>query len=242
DRFPENAVARTGQAEVLRDLGRFSEALAAYDAAIDRFPENAVARNGRANLLGSVGELDQVVEMLSDVASSPKRRSDWVAVHILGMAYLQVGDLDKADEMLSLGLTSCPFLDQRSYFSSAYAVLSLTMDKAPEAENQLSELANAKNIPQAMKRNVILLHAHALASCGRVERAREALNNPQIVDFATERQKRLARSIDDRFGLEGISNNSTEENGILDEKILSLEVQLIGAPNFGVSRPKSFAV
>nr|VFK27910.1 MAG: Tetratricopeptide repeat-containing protein [Candidatus Kentron sp. MB]VFK74461.1 MAG: Tetratricopeptide repeat-containing protein [Candidatus Kentron sp. MB] len=50
-RFPENAVARNGRAEVLKLQGKLDEALAAYEETIDRFPENVVARTGRAEVL-----------------------------------------------------------------------------------------------------------------------------------------------------------------------------------------------
>uniref|UniRef100_UPI00261BBA94 tetratricopeptide repeat protein n=1 Tax=uncultured Pelagimonas sp. TaxID=1618102 RepID=UPI00261BBA94 len=62
--FYSNAVdapAMSLRAEVLCDLGQFSEALAAYDAAIDRFPENAVARNGRAEVLRNLGQFSEAL-------------------------------------------------------------------------------------------------------------------------------------------------------------------------------------
>jgi tetratricopeptide (TPR) repeat protein len=52
---PENVVAKNGRAETLRSMGRFIDALAAYDPAIEQFPQDVIARNGRAGTLRSMG-------------------------------------------------------------------------------------------------------------------------------------------------------------------------------------------
>jgi tetratricopeptide (TPR) repeat protein len=59
--FGNLAAGNSGQAEVMRSLGRFAEALAAYDSVIERFPENVVARTGRAETLRSLGRLDEAL-------------------------------------------------------------------------------------------------------------------------------------------------------------------------------------
>ena len=65
-RFPDDAVPRTGCAEVLKFLGRLAEALAAYDDTIERFPENVVARTGRAEVLKLQGEFDDALAAYDD--------------------------------------------------------------------------------------------------------------------------------------------------------------------------------
>ena len=50
-RFPENVVARTGLAEVLKAAERYPEATEVYRQTIERFPENVVARGGLADTL-----------------------------------------------------------------------------------------------------------------------------------------------------------------------------------------------
>ncbi len=57
----EEEVARTGRAETLRSLGRFEEALVAYDGAVRDFPRNAVARNGQAETLRSLGRFEEAL-------------------------------------------------------------------------------------------------------------------------------------------------------------------------------------
>nr|VFK18573.1 MAG: Tetratricopeptide (TPR) repeat [Candidatus Kentron sp. LFY] len=64
--FPDNAVPRTGCAEVLKFLGRLAEALAAYDDTIQRFPENVVARTGRAEVLKLQEKLNEALAAYDD--------------------------------------------------------------------------------------------------------------------------------------------------------------------------------
>jgi tetratricopeptide (TPR) repeat protein len=49
-------VAKIGRAEVLRELAKPREALAAYDSIIAEFPESVVARTGRAGVLRDLGK------------------------------------------------------------------------------------------------------------------------------------------------------------------------------------------
>ncbi|HKQ08541.1 MAG TPA: tetratricopeptide repeat protein [Blastocatellia bacterium] len=59
--FGAGVVAKTGRAEVLRAMGRLSEALAAYDTVIAEHPENVVAKNGRAEVLRAMGRLSEAL-------------------------------------------------------------------------------------------------------------------------------------------------------------------------------------
>jgi tetratricopeptide (TPR) repeat protein len=57
--FPDDAVARSGLADVLKDLGRLDEAEAVYRETIELFPDDAVARSGLADVLKDLGRLDE---------------------------------------------------------------------------------------------------------------------------------------------------------------------------------------
>jgi tetratricopeptide (TPR) repeat protein len=54
-------VGWNGQAEVLKALGRYLEALAAYDAVIADHPENAVAKNGRAEVFKALSRYPEAL-------------------------------------------------------------------------------------------------------------------------------------------------------------------------------------
>ncbi len=58
---PENAVAKNGCAEVLRDLNHLPEALAAYERTMAEHPEDAVAKNGRAEVLRDLNRLPEAL-------------------------------------------------------------------------------------------------------------------------------------------------------------------------------------
>ena len=60
-RFPNDAVARNGRGEVLRELGRLDDALTQFDATIQRFPNDEFARNGRGEVLRELGRLNDAL-------------------------------------------------------------------------------------------------------------------------------------------------------------------------------------
>jgi tetratricopeptide (TPR) repeat protein len=62
-------VAKTGRAEVLKALGRLSEALAAYDAVSAEHPEDVVAKTGRAEVLKALGRLSEALAAYDAVSA-----------------------------------------------------------------------------------------------------------------------------------------------------------------------------
>ncbi len=62
-RFPENVVARTGLAEVLKAAERYPEAEEVYRQTIERFPENVVARTGLAEVLKAAERYPEAEEV-----------------------------------------------------------------------------------------------------------------------------------------------------------------------------------
>ncbi len=56
-----DCAAMNVQAETLRDLGRYDEALAAFEETMRRFPQNEVARNARAETLRDLGRYDEAL-------------------------------------------------------------------------------------------------------------------------------------------------------------------------------------
>ncbi len=63
ERFPENATARTGLAEVLKAAGRLEEAEQVYREAGDRFPDDAHALTGLAEVLKAAGCLEEAEQV-----------------------------------------------------------------------------------------------------------------------------------------------------------------------------------
>jgi tetratricopeptide (TPR) repeat protein len=59
--FGRDVVARNGRAEVLKALGRYDEALAAFNETVAEHPEDVVAKNGRAEVLKAMGRLDEAL-------------------------------------------------------------------------------------------------------------------------------------------------------------------------------------
>ncbi len=62
DQFGEVVVAKTGAAEVLKAMGRFPEALDAYQQAQAAHPEDVVAKNGAAEVLKVMGRFPEALD------------------------------------------------------------------------------------------------------------------------------------------------------------------------------------
>ncbi|MEP7121560.1 MAG: tetratricopeptide repeat protein, partial [Byssovorax sp.] len=59
--YIDNVVAKNGRAEVLKALGRFDDALTAYDLIRRENPDNVVAKTGRAEVLKALGRFDDAL-------------------------------------------------------------------------------------------------------------------------------------------------------------------------------------
>jgi tetratricopeptide (TPR) repeat protein len=60
--FPNDVVARSGRAEVLKGMGRLEEALQEYEATVREFPHDVFARTGRAEVLKGMGRLEEALQ------------------------------------------------------------------------------------------------------------------------------------------------------------------------------------
>jgi tetratricopeptide (TPR) repeat protein len=73
EEFPQNVVARTGLAEVLKGMGRAEDALQEYESTVKEFPQDVFARTGRAEVLKGMGRLEEALrEYESTVEEFPQ--------------------------------------------------------------------------------------------------------------------------------------------------------------------------
>ncbi len=61
---------RSGRAEVLKALGRFENALAAYDEVIVEHPEDVIAKTGRAEVLKALGRFENALAAYNDIVTA----------------------------------------------------------------------------------------------------------------------------------------------------------------------------
>ena len=226
ERFPDNVVARTARAETLRAMGRMDEALDALDQTIERFPNDVVARNTYAHHLALRGKFDRAMAILNSAAAQPKTRDDWVAKHILAMAWLRTGHFDEAYASLDEGARRCPFPDAQIYFRTARPIARLAARQAREAIEEFKALAIDTTLSGTQATNVVLLQAHAFAEIGDREHARQLIDQTTtVIDFEAARQK-LAGALRQRYGLSEGEAASGELADRLDEEITELEIDL----------------
>jgi len=129
--FPADVVARSGKAEVLKALGRLPEALEAYEATVRDFPADVVARTGKATLLVLLKRYEEAEALVR--MDHTQTRSEWIGLHIRATIKLKQGRFDEADELFSAG-TACPWVEVRSRFIGARAVLRIKTRQLKEAE------------------------------------------------------------------------------------------------------------
>jgi tetratricopeptide (TPR) repeat protein len=71
--FGEGVVAKNGRAEVLKALGRYDEALAAFNETVAEHPESVVTKTGRAEVLKALGRYDEALAAFNEtVAEHPE--------------------------------------------------------------------------------------------------------------------------------------------------------------------------
>jgi predicted Zn-dependent protease len=226
-RFPQNEVAPNAYAETLRELGRHDEALAVLQETARRFPHNAVTKSAYAHLLTECGRLHEADEILLKSINRLQTHDDWINLHIYAMGRLRDGRVDEALAEFDRGASLCPFVNDRRYFKTARSLALISAKRADEAARQLEALAKEPRLPREDATNIVLFQIHALAEAGRPRIARGVLEGAHIVDFAAVKQKRLAATLDERYGLTtGIpaTDNKAQE---LSKNIADLEYEVI---------------
>jgi tetratricopeptide (TPR) repeat protein len=96
---PNYAPAHLYRGQWLTDLDRPDEALVAYERATELEPEIPVGWIGQARIHLARGDAQKAVEILEALA--PEQRNSGV-YQVLGTAYRELGDLDRARETLAL--------------------------------------------------------------------------------------------------------------------------------------------
>lgn len=219
--FPNNEVAQTAKAETLRDLERPGEALEVLRGTIKRFPHNTVARNACGHLLAQVGELEEAEGMLKGPAQRCQTRGDWIAKHILAMAWLRAGRIQKALESLDQGVSSCPFADARAYFRTARPLAKLANHQASEAVAEMEAWESDPVLP--LSTEIKLFRAHAYAENGDHVQALKVIEGTNATTSGTKRQERLAHALLKRYGVDA-KNASEEHIRAQNQEILNLEI------------------
>jgi tetratricopeptide (TPR) repeat protein len=224
--FPRNEVAPTARAETLRELGRYEEALAAFEETIARFPRNEVARNARAYCLASMGRLAEAEQALPPAFRNIVTRQDWVALHMLAMARLRGGQAEQALADLERGARECPFPAERRYFETALPLALMEARRAAEAAHRAEALAADQRLPPTLTASVKLVQAHALAEIGDREPAARLLQSAEVIDFSAYRQRRLAATLSERYGLGGQRSPTGRKIETLNATIIDLEAEM----------------
>ena len=163
--FPNDVFARNGLAEVLKAQEHFVEAESLYRDAIAQFPNDRVSRHGLANLLRLRGKLTEALQLVPEPAEL-RGLQDLYDLHLVGMIFLEQGDVSLAIAAFKRGLEGNPSRRSRQYFHGALALACLRQDRFEDAQRELAAAPEAT--PE-----VDALQLHALAGQGRTAEAKE---------------------------------------------------------------------
>jgi len=186
-RFPDDVFARTGRAEVLKEMGRLPDALAAYDEVIGRFPGNVVARNGRATVLLLLGRFAEARAVLPQV---PASKNEWIGYYILCMSHVRQDELDEAMPRLDEAARAVPWALVKPAFQRALALALIRKREFDTAAELLREQAAHTQAAAHLQVGLLLL-AHSNAELGR---RTEALENLKQITGTEAQEIRMLKS------------------------------------------------
>lgn len=165
--FPTNTYARLGQADLFKELGKYDEALELYRD-ISKTVNTSVVESSVAAINLAKGDYASV--LANEPSSPPRNKTEWVSLHIYGMALLKAGQTTESISLFETALGNVPFASQKPYFSNALALAYLRKQDYETAAKLADRQGDA--ITQ-----VITLHT--AAATNDVARAEFALNSLQ---------------------------------------------------------------
>lgn len=148
-RFPYDIYILSGRADLLKELGHLDEAVKAYEGIEKLSPRIARVPHAKASVLVAKGNFNEAEKLIS--IETPKTIDDWIAFHISCMILLKKKKYDEAKNKLDFGFINVPFAEQRNYFQSSLAALSLFQGNYIEAGNYIRD-------DQTPLANVIQMH------------------------------------------------------------------------------------
>ncbi|MFT5163010.1 MAG: putative Zn-dependent protease, partial [Alteromonadaceae bacterium] len=209
-----DAVTVTGYAETLRSMGRFDDALAAYEGAKVQFANDRVVTNAMACLLIDLNRLDEAKVLLLD--ENVIKLADWWDKHVLAMLYLREENFAEAEVLLLDGVKNAPLPKSQKMFKSALNLLRLKQNQASQVVENFA-LAEVIEFPADR-----IIYAHALAQTGEKEKAEQVLDglgvqSAEVINLADYiRRRHLAKQ-----------QHSPQQAQELDDKIFALEVSMV---------------
>jgi tetratricopeptide (TPR) repeat protein len=178
--FPQNVVARNGQAEVLKRMGRLEDALREYVSTAKEFPQDIFARTGAASVCVLIGDFESATRWIGQVDNGGS--VNWVGLHILGMIRLRTGRAAEALELFDRGIRDGPFED-RGWFRSGLAYARLLNKDLSQAAEILEDETSV--VSQVLK-------IHVFGALDQKEKARQAYDvvrsnrSPRVIELTAE--------------------------------------------------------
>lgn len=160
--YPRDVSVRVYIAEIYKRRGEFSIALELFFEIEKDFSYSKMARNSMAATLAALGKFEEAMLYLSSRVATTK--GDWVGQHIRAMIEMKMGHYADAEVILRDGLQNCPWPQQRPYFASALASLSIRSNDATKALLALGSVEGALTSETELMIDALKAHASVVES------------------------------------------------------------------------------
>ena len=105
---PDNARLHNGMAAALSAAGRYDEALGFARTSVDLEPDYLDAQTNLGTLHARIGEIEEALDILEPAALMGRDQGNLSPILNLGLVYLEIGEWDKAIQMLGVVVTYNP--------------------------------------------------------------------------------------------------------------------------------------
>ncbi|MFH1572784.1 MAG: tetratricopeptide repeat protein, partial [Acidobacteriota bacterium] len=220
-RWPNDVVAHSGLAEVLKAKDDLTGAETLYRETISRWPDNVVAHNGLANVLRKQRRFAEALDLLPEPATLLSRQ-DLINLHLHGMILLDSGDVERAIRAFERGLAAGSGSRQEVYYRSALIVAHLRQQHYREVLQELEALPESQPTLGALR-------LHALAGDSQEQQACELHNNlsAKILNFRRPVRITLQR-IEEAYGLTSAAGLRQPTQSQLED-VISAEIEMLVA-------------
>ena len=215
--FKNDVILRCSKAETLRQMGRLDEALNIYNHIIETFPNNIIAKTARIVLLIQTKNNFSDLEKETTI-SNPASHDDWILHHIHCMLLIKQNKIDEAINKLQYGVDHIQDVIDRRYYTGA---LSYAYIRRKQYDKAIAHLKNETSPPPVF--NVLVTHAYAAE--GNITESKKYFRS--VFNSQIKKIDDTVRHISDRYGIEQQLFYIEKSKSELDEKIETLEFELL---------------
>jgi len=168
ERFPDNVVALTGYAEVLKGEGDLRGAKREYERIKERFPDNEIVKHALAVIYFQEKNYKKL-ETVLPIVEKPKSSQDYYWFHLNILFLIKKGEWQVAKKRLVHGYKNCNFYKHKKTYKRTLKYVNIQIKEFDELFSDIAETTTEEPVDH-------LIHTHAYAITNQKELALASLN------------------------------------------------------------------